>query len=91
MLNRVKWNYFNDFLYIMYFYLVMFAFAQTYDMQAKTDVHYASSIFAILFILMGVGWVVFLWVMVYLKCRDGIMETLFQVEHRKLGQIVKTE
>ena len=71
LLERVKWNYFNDFLYIMYFYLTLFAFAQTYNMRPSSQASHASSFFAVLFILLSIGWVVFLWVMLSLKNSRG--------------------
>lgn len=65
--NRIRWSYFNDFLYIMYFYLMLFAFCQTYDMTAKEGIHYASSIFAVVFIILGISWPIGLGIMLYYR------------------------
>ena len=71
-LQRIIWNYLNDFISVLYFYLVMFAFVQTYEMGSGSDsAHYASTIFAVLFIILGVGWVLFLWIMLHIKNSKG--------------------
>jgi hypothetical protein len=46
---------------------MLFAFCQTYDMSAKEGIDYASSVFAILFIVLGIGWTIGLTVMLLFK------------------------
>ena len=67
IVNRIKWNYFNDIVYIIYFYLMVFALSQTYDMEAVEGIHYASNIFAILFLVLGGSWPIFLAMMIRMK------------------------
>jgi hypothetical protein len=67
VLDRIRWNYFNDFLYIMYFYLMLFAFCQTYDMSAREGIDYASTVFSIIFIILGISWPIGLLAMLVYK------------------------
>ena len=71
ILDRIRWNYFNDFLNIIYFYVMLFAFCQTYDMAAKEGIDYASSVFAVIFIILGIGWPIGLTVMLLHKNSKG--------------------
>jgi len=70
ILNRIRWNYFNDFLFIMYFYLMLFAFCQLYDLMPREGTHYVSSVFAVVFVVLGVGWPIGLTAMLYIKNRN---------------------
>ena len=67
VVNRIKWNYFNDIIYVIYFYVMVFGLSQTYDMEAVEGIHYASNVFAILFLILGGSWPIFLSVMIHMK------------------------
>jgi hypothetical protein len=43
--------------------MMLFAFTQTYDMSARVGLHYASNVFAVIFLIGGVSWPVVLFVM----------------------------
>ena len=46
-------------VHAIYFYVCLFAFSQTYDFSAEESIHYASNFFSVVFIILCVGYVVF--------------------------------
>ena len=50
--------------------MVMFAFAQTYNLQPGENAQYASIIFAILFMILGTVWPIVLAIGIFMKSRD---------------------
>lgn len=73
VVNRIKWNYFNDIIHLIYLYMMVFALSQTYDMSVDEGIHYASNVFALLFLIFGVCWPIFLAAMLCFKM-DKISE-----------------
>lgn len=70
-LGRVKWSYLNDMVYFMYFYFMFFAFCQVHSISAKQQQHYASIIFAILVIILGIAYLIALSVLIIIKNNQG--------------------
>ena len=48
----------------------MFAFTQTYNMNPGDDAHYASIIFAVIFMILGTLWPFLLGLLIYIKIRN---------------------
>lgn len=71
LLNRIRWNYFNDIVYVLYFYVMLFAFCQL--RYIGNGVVYVSDVFGVLFVGVGCVWPVGVTVMLYLKNKgDGV-------------------
>jgi hypothetical protein len=54
IINRIKWNYFNDLVYSIYFYVVLCSFAQTYDFSSRDKIDELSHILAICSIILAI-------------------------------------
>lgn len=57
-------------VYLMYFYFMFFAFCQTHNLATKQQ-HYASIIFAILIIILGIAYLVAISVLLIIRNNQG--------------------
>lgn len=55
----------------MYFYFMFFAFCQTHTLSLKQQQNYASVIFAILFIIVGIAYLVAITIILLIKNNQG--------------------
>jgi hypothetical protein len=61
ILVRFKWNYFNDIVYSIYFYLLLFSFSQLYEFKNAivTSFDILSLVLAFLFLVIGIIFIIF--------------------------------
>lgn len=63
-MERFKWNYSNDVVFVTYYYLAIFSMAQMINFGEKSGYNYVSNFFSVVFILFAVAVPVIVWVII---------------------------
>lgn len=64
LLNRFKWCYFNDVLFLTFYYLCVFSMTQMINFSIKSGYNYLNNFFSVVFILLSLVLPICIWLII---------------------------